>query len=79
MFDKLAAADPDIYIIISNGAYLSPWWLIHVDAVWMINAGDAAGAQHQQGAASANQRAARQRRQHRSRVKCNAHEDSSLQ
>ncbi len=43
MFDKLAAADPDIYIIISNGAYLSPWWLIHVDAVWMINAGDAAG------------------------------------
>lgn len=43
LFAKLAEADPDIYLVISNGAYLSPWWLMHVDAVWMINAGDAAG------------------------------------
>jgi hypothetical protein len=43
LFAKLAAVDPDIYIVISNGAYLSPWWLMYVDAVWMINAGDAAG------------------------------------
>jgi hypothetical protein len=43
LFDHLAKVDPNIYIIISNGAYLSPWWLMHVDAVWMINAGDAAG------------------------------------
>jgi hypothetical protein len=37
------AANPDVYIVISNGAWLSPWWLQHIDAVWMINAGDAAG------------------------------------
>ncbi len=43
LFARLAEADPDIYIVISNGAYLSPWWLMHADAVWMINAGDAAG------------------------------------
>ena len=42
LFDKLAKVDPEIYIVISNGAYLSPWWLMHVDTVWMINAGDAA-------------------------------------
>jgi hypothetical protein len=43
MFAEMAKANRDIYIIISNGAYLSPWWLMHVDTVWMINAGDAAG------------------------------------
>ena len=43
LFARLAEIDPDIYLVISNGAYLSPWWLQHVDAVWMINAGDAAG------------------------------------
>lgn len=42
IFQKLGAIDPDIYIVISNGAYLSPWWLMYVDSVWMINAGDAA-------------------------------------
>lgn len=40
---KAASVDPEVYIVISNGAYLSPWWLQHVDSVWMINAGDAAG------------------------------------
>ena len=43
LFAKVAAVNPDIYIIISNGAYLSPWWLMSVDTIWMINAGDAAG------------------------------------
>jgi len=43
LFHNVAQANPDIYLLISNGAYLSPWWLMHVDNVWMINAGDAAG------------------------------------
>jgi hypothetical protein len=41
-FAKMHAINPEIYIVISNGAWLSPWWLRHIDAVWMINAGDAA-------------------------------------
>lgn len=43
LFRKMAAANPDVHIVISNGAYLSPWWLMAVDSVWMINADDAAG------------------------------------
>ena len=43
IFRKQAEVDPDIFLLISNGAWLSPWWLMSVDAVWMINAGDAAG------------------------------------
>ncbi len=43
IFAKMAKANPEVYIVISNGAWLSPWWLMHVDSVWMINAGDAAG------------------------------------
>ncbi len=42
IFQRMDQANPDIYIVISNGAFLSSWWLQHVDAVWMINAGDAA-------------------------------------
>jgi hypothetical protein len=42
IFSKMAHENPDVYMVISNGAWLSPWWLMHVDAVWMINAGDAA-------------------------------------
>lgn len=42
LFTQLAKIDPNIYLVISNGAWLSPWWLQHVDSVWMINAGDAA-------------------------------------
>lgn len=49
IFQKMAAANPEVYIVISNGAYLSPWWLMHVDAVWMINAGDAAGGSNRTG------------------------------
>lgn len=41
-FRKMHAVNPDVYVVISNGAYLSPWWLMHADSVWMINAGDAA-------------------------------------
>ena len=43
IFQAMARTNPDVYIVISNGAWLSPWWLMHVDTVWMINAGDAAG------------------------------------
>ena len=43
IFQKQAEINPDVFLLISNGAWLSPWWLMHVDAVWMINAGDAAG------------------------------------
>ena len=42
IFSAMAKADPEVYIVISNGAWLSPWWLQHIDSVWMINAGDAA-------------------------------------
>lgn len=44
IFQSMAQANPNIYILISNGAYLSPWWLMHVDSSWMIMAGDAADA-----------------------------------
>lgn len=40
IFGSMGEANPDVYIVISNGAYLSPWWLQHVDAVWLINVGD---------------------------------------
>ena len=43
IFAAIDSVNPDIYIVISNGAYLSPWWLMYVDSIWMINAGDAAG------------------------------------
>lgn len=43
LFKKQHEVNPDVYVVISNGAYLSPWWLQYIDAVWMINAGDAAG------------------------------------
>jgi len=42
IFQKLNKVNPDIYIVISNGAYLSPWWLMYIDSVWLINAKDAA-------------------------------------
>ncbi|UDQ98738.1 hypothetical protein AAEX28_01305 [Lentisphaerota bacterium WC36G] len=43
IFSKMDEVNPNIYIVISNGAYLSSWWMMYVDSVWMINAGDAAG------------------------------------
>ena len=43
IFEKQHKVNPEVYIVISNGAYLSPWWLMYTDAIWMINAGDAAG------------------------------------
>jgi len=42
IFKKQHEVNPEVYVVISNGAYLSPWWLMYIDAVWMINAGDAA-------------------------------------
>lgn len=35
--------NPEIFTAITNGAYLSPWWLQYTDVVWLINCGDAAG------------------------------------
>jgi len=43
LFKKQHEINPEVYVVISNGAYLSPWWLMYIDTVWMINAGDAAG------------------------------------
>ncbi|WP_294619596.1 hypothetical protein [uncultured Bacteroides sp.] len=42
IFSRLHEVNPDIFIAITNGAYLSPWWLMYADVVWLINAGDAA-------------------------------------
>ncbi|MES2996083.1 MAG: PDZ domain-containing protein [Verrucomicrobiota bacterium] len=42
LFEAVRAVNPDVYLVISNGAWLSPWWLQSADACWMINAGDAA-------------------------------------
>jgi hypothetical protein len=43
IFSKMSQANREVYIVISNGAYLSSWWLMYIDSLWMINAGDAAG------------------------------------
>ncbi|TKG94532.1 hypothetical protein EYV94_11320 [Puteibacter caeruleilacunae] len=43
IFKKMAKVDPDVFLAITNGAYLSPWWMQYIDVVWLINCGDAAG------------------------------------
>jgi hypothetical protein len=40
VYRGLAAQDPDIYINPSSGMWLSPWWLTHVDTVWMQHCAD---------------------------------------
>jgi len=35
MFDYLAELNPKVYLNPSGGMWLSPWWLQHVDTVWM--------------------------------------------
>lgn len=42
IFTKVSAINPEVFMAITNGAYLSPWWLQHVDLVWLINAADGA-------------------------------------
>ena len=49
IFAAMHKANPEVYIVISNGAWLSPFWLQHIDSVWMINAGDAAGGSSRTG------------------------------
>lgn len=49
VFKRMGEVNPEIYLTISNGAFLSAWWLQSVDAVWMINAGDAAGGADRNG------------------------------
>ncbi|MDO5977382.1 alpha-galactosidase [Flavivirga spongiicola] len=42
IFTKVSKINPEVFMAITNGAYLSPWWLQHVDLVWLINADDGA-------------------------------------
>ncbi|MCG8305781.1 MAG: alpha-galactosidase [Cytophagales bacterium] len=42
IFTKISVINPDVFMAITNGAYLSPWWLQHIDIVWLINAADGA-------------------------------------
>ena len=42
IFTKVSQINPEVFMAITNGAYLSPWWLQHVDLVWLINADDGA-------------------------------------
>lgn len=42
ILDKLHAVNPEVFVCLSNGAYLSPWWLMHADILWLINSSDAA-------------------------------------
>ena len=49
IFSHMRQVNPDVYIVISNGAWLSPWWLGYVDTIWMINAGDAASGSDRTG------------------------------
>ena len=42
IFTKVSEINPEVFMAITNGAYLSPWWLQHVDLVWLINADDGA-------------------------------------
>ena len=39
-FRAMRQRDPDVFINITCGTWLSPWFLQHVDAVWMNNATD---------------------------------------
>lgn len=41
IFQKQHEINPDIFIALTNGAFLSPWWLQYVDVIWLINCGDA--------------------------------------
>lgn len=42
IFDRMHSTNPNVFISLNNGAYLSPWWLMHADIVWLINSSDAA-------------------------------------
>ena len=49
ILDTLHRVNPSIFLSLSNGAYLSPWWLMHADIVWLINCSDAAKGQSRSG------------------------------
>jgi len=38
--DEVSQTAPKVHSLLSNAAYLSPWWLQHADTVWIINSGD---------------------------------------
>ena len=37
---EMREQDPDVFINITSGTWLSPWFLMNVDAVWLNNCGD---------------------------------------
>ncbi|MEI6891180.1 MAG: hypothetical protein V5783_03320 [Pontiella sp.] len=49
IFTKVSKINPKVFLAITNGAYLSPWWLQHVDLVWLINAADGATGEGRSG------------------------------
>lgn len=49
IFRHLNEVNPNIFTAITNGAYLSPWWMQYVDIVWLINADDAAAGNNRTG------------------------------
>ncbi len=42
IFKHQHEVNPNVFTAITNGAFLSPWWLMYVDVIWLINCGDAA-------------------------------------
>ena len=43
IFKRQHEINPNVFTAITNGAFLSPWWLMYADVVWLVNCGDAAG------------------------------------
>ncbi len=49
IFSKVSSINPGVFMAITNGAYLSPWWLQYIDVVWLINAADGATGEGRSG------------------------------
>lgn len=42
IFDKMHAQNPEVRILCHNGATISPWWLMHLDVLSLVNCNDGA-------------------------------------
>ncbi len=42
IFDKMRRRNPEVRILCHNGATISPWWLMHVDVLSLVNSRDGA-------------------------------------
>ena len=42
IFDKMHRKNPGVRILCHNGATISPWWLMHVDLLSLVNSHDGA-------------------------------------